>query len=115
MKNSNDTSGIEPATLRFVAQHFNHCSTAVPHHKSYGHRNRQIMKQAFELCVGKNRTYIQPAVCKTRTTNVVSIEDVEVLPNKLTEQGIPNTFLGSAQEHTNGNHRHSAIHAQSTP
>ena len=24
-------SGIEPATLRFVAQHLNHCATAVPH------------------------------------------------------------------------------------
>jgi len=25
-------SGIEPATFRFVAQHFNHCATAVPHY-----------------------------------------------------------------------------------
>ena len=25
-------SGIEPATFRFVAQHLNHCATAVPHH-----------------------------------------------------------------------------------
>ena len=24
-------SGIEPATFRFVAQHLNHCATAVPH------------------------------------------------------------------------------------
>ena len=23
-------AGIEPATLRFVAQHLNHCATAVP-------------------------------------------------------------------------------------
>ena len=29
MKNSNDT-WIEPATFRFVAQHLNHCATAVP-------------------------------------------------------------------------------------
>ena len=26
-------SGIEPATLRFVAQHLNHCATAVPNSK----------------------------------------------------------------------------------
>jgi len=45
----------------------------------------------------------------------VSIEDGEVLQVKLTEKGIRNSYLGSAQEHTNGNHRHSAIHAQSTP
>ena len=26
-------SGIEPVTFRFVAQHLNHCATAVPHYK----------------------------------------------------------------------------------
>ena len=30
MKNSLTQAGIEPATLRFVAQHLNHCTTAVP-------------------------------------------------------------------------------------
>ena len=115
MKNSSDTSGIERMTFRFVAQHFNHCRNAIPHHEMYGHGNRQIMKQAFELCVVINRTYIQPALSKSPTTKEVSIENVEVLPDKLTEQGIRNSFLSSAQKHTNGNHRHSAIHAQSKP
>ena len=78
MKNSSDTSGIERATFRFVAQHFNHCPNAVPHHEMYVHRNRQIMKQAFELCVVINRTYIQHALCKSPTTKEVSIEDVGV-------------------------------------
>ena len=36
-KISSDTSGIEPATFRFVAQHFNHCPTAVHNHIRYGH------------------------------------------------------------------------------
>jgi len=27
----NEKAGIEPATFRFVAQHLNHCATAVPH------------------------------------------------------------------------------------
>ena len=27
-------AGIEPATIRFVARHFNHCATAVPHQTS---------------------------------------------------------------------------------
>ena len=27
-------SGIEPATFRFVAQHLNHCATAVPNEKA---------------------------------------------------------------------------------
>jgi len=31
MKNPLTPAGIEPATFRFVAQHFNHCATVVPH------------------------------------------------------------------------------------
>ena len=30
MKNPLTPAGIEPATLRFVAQRLNHCATAVP-------------------------------------------------------------------------------------
>ena len=30
MKNPVKLAGIEPATIRFVAQHLNHCATAVP-------------------------------------------------------------------------------------
>jgi len=30
MKNQLTPAGIEPATFRIVAQHFNHCATAVP-------------------------------------------------------------------------------------
>jgi len=30
MKNPMTPAGIEPATFRFVAQHINHCATAVP-------------------------------------------------------------------------------------
>jgi len=30
MKNSLTPTGIEPATFRFVAEHLNHCATAVP-------------------------------------------------------------------------------------
>ena len=31
MKNPLTLAGIEPATFRFVAQHLNHCATAVPY------------------------------------------------------------------------------------
>ena len=31
MKNRLTQAGIETATFRFVAQHLNHCATAVPH------------------------------------------------------------------------------------
>ena len=30
MKNPMRPAGIEPATLRFVAQHLNHCATTIP-------------------------------------------------------------------------------------
>ena len=32
MKNPLIPAGIEPATFRFIAQHVNHCATAVPKH-----------------------------------------------------------------------------------
>jgi len=31
MKDPLTLAGIEPTTFRFVAQHLNHCATAVPH------------------------------------------------------------------------------------
>ena len=30
-------AGIEPETFRFVAQHLNHCATAVPHNSDVVH------------------------------------------------------------------------------
>jgi len=35
MKNSMTPAGIELATFRFVAQHLNHCATAVPNRNEY--------------------------------------------------------------------------------
>ena len=32
-------AGIEPATFRFVVQHFTHCATAVPHSKDKEREN----------------------------------------------------------------------------
>ena len=36
MKNSLTPAGIGPATFRFVAQHLDHCATAVPEYSKYG-------------------------------------------------------------------------------
>ena len=48
MKNPNDTpSGIEPANFRFVAQHLNHCATAVP--LSFGLTPFKIPTAPFRL------------------------------------------------------------------
>ena len=37
MKNPMISAGIEPATSRFVAQHLNHCATAVPGMQKFDH------------------------------------------------------------------------------
>jgi len=39
MKNAVTPAGIEPATFRFVAQHLNHCATAVPNKAVYSFEN----------------------------------------------------------------------------
>ena len=40
-------SGIEPATFRFVAQHLDHCATAVP---TYLHSNIHNVKKLAQCC-----------------------------------------------------------------
>jgi len=54
MKNPLTPAGIEPATYRFVAQHLNHCATAVPKKKKTNpkHAGTQ-MKRLFTV-----RTFI---------------------------------------------------------
>ena len=42
MKNPVTPAGIEPATFRFVAQHLNHCVTAVPHSIIYNRPNLTV-------------------------------------------------------------------------
>ena len=54
-------SGIEPATFRFVAQHLNHCATAVP-------------KPRFKGCDLRNRKYIQCcSVCQFGSTLITVV------------------------------------------
>ena len=45
MKNPMTPAGIEPATFRFVAQHLNHCATAVPYIYIYIYIIKFIVKQ----------------------------------------------------------------------
>jgi len=40
MKNPLTLAGIEPATFQFVAQHLNHCATAVPSYITVGKENQ---------------------------------------------------------------------------
>ena len=48
-------SGIEPAAFRFVAQHLNHCATAVPRYNKTC-RNKQLTANYIAIKVnGKNR------------------------------------------------------------
>jgi len=52
MKNPLTPARIKPATFQFVAQHLNHCATAVPRPKHVENRNkhtRKILRQADYL------------------------------------------------------------------
>jgi len=50
-------AGIEPATFRFVAQHLNHCATAVPHLKCDGTRWRKGVEVKGKLANGMSNQY----------------------------------------------------------
>ena len=49
MKNPLTPAGIEPATFQFVAQHLNHCATAVP--KYFSNRDYEIESNPSKLQV----------------------------------------------------------------
>jgi len=51
MKNPLTPAGIEPATFQIVAQHFNHCATAVSY-RDLNFLNSQITKRHIRLWVG---------------------------------------------------------------
>jgi len=48
MKNPLAPAGIEPATFRFVAQHLNHCATAVPESLLYASKKCSFNLTATE-------------------------------------------------------------------
>jgi len=50
MKNPLTLAGIEPETFRFVAQHLNHCATAVP---KQVRGKEQIVATYFKLILGE--------------------------------------------------------------
>ena len=49
MKNPLTPAGIEPATVRFVAQHLNHCATAVSSNRSCGVLKCESLLTCFDL------------------------------------------------------------------
>jgi len=53
-------AGIEPATFRFVAQHLNHCATAVPDQISVSSINNEIQQTRIQKGGGGLGGGVQP-------------------------------------------------------
>jgi len=58
MKNPLTLAGIEPATFRFVAQHLNHCATAVPpiHYKEMEFMSYIFKRNNIKEIIGSHFT-----------------------------------------------------------
>ena len=54
VKNPLTLAGIEPATFRFVAQHLNHCATAVPRLKPLFIANSSVIMFCTLTLTGTN-------------------------------------------------------------
>ena len=67
MKNPLTPAGIEPATFRFVAQHPNHCATAVPLPYKYPSQYyQQTLLRTFSLVQPKIDKAVQECVQGSR-------------------------------------------------
>ena len=58
MKNPMTPAGIEPATFQFVAQHLNHCATAVPTFIWYVNENNIFKIQDVKFTNYKKGTLV---------------------------------------------------------
>jgi len=67
MKNPLTLAGIEPATYRFVAQHLNHCATAVPLKLVFGNF---LAQRLVTLITGRPGNY--PMVETVHYSTVIS-------------------------------------------
>ena len=68
-------SGIEPATFRFVAQHLNHCATAVPHQANHWNifKVHQVKVHIFGIpkCLQKYENVNRNEVCIVIITDIL--------------------------------------------
>jgi len=59
MKNPLTPAGIEPTTFRFVAQHLNHCATAVPLHNEDPNILRRTVRTTVDMA------NLGPGICSS--------------------------------------------------
>jgi len=83
-------SGIEPAIFRFVAQHLNHCATAVPNSSvhSINTRNKHHLHRPFAnlSCFRKDASYSGVKIFNNLTRSITNIRnekpEFKVTPRK---------------------------------
>jgi len=69
MKNPLTLAGIEPATFRFVAQHLNHCATAVPSRSSVSYNSDNfLLEYKYLVALSKVIKWIKAAGSLTIAT-----------------------------------------------
>jgi len=75
-------AGIEPATFRFVAQHLNHCATAVPGMHFMDRINKNIYRNIlWQMDDGKHKKEEEPQNLKLKNKSFIQAEQCPVSTN----------------------------------
>ena len=75
------TAGIEPATFRFVAQHLNHCGTAVPRLfelREIGNQMNSFLGVSRKVYNNNNNIYLLQLGCYPVAVVILHVNEHEI-------------------------------------
>ena len=93
-------SGIEPATFRFVAQHLNHCATAVPIHICPYSKKAAILENVFPSS-GKEETHSSLLHIRSKSFSHQTLPENLFLKHGISRKKLAHLIMSKILKRTN--------------